>query len=80
MLQAIATHRRAFATGRVRCPYCGFPKARGASMCEGCGARCTRRLNALGWLLVCSIILLPLHLALLRKAPDLVAPKRWRQH
>jgi len=79
MLQAIVNHRRALSTGRVRCPFCGLPKPRGLRACEGCGALWSRRPTLTGWVLIGSILLLPVFLWLLRKAPDVVAPKRWRE-
>ncbi len=78
MLEAMAPHGAVRMMGRVRCPFCGILKARGLTVCEGCGARWARRTNLTGWLLAGSVILLPAYVALRWLAPDIVAPKGWR--
>lgn len=59
------------------CPFCGTRKARGLDICEGCGARQVRRPNALGWVMIVSLILAPVYGMLRWMAPEMVAPRRW---
>lgn len=80
MIATVIRHPNPISPGRVRCRYCGQPKDRGLTECQGCGARWTRRINRVGWVMIGSLVLLPLFLVLRLAAPDLVAPKRWKPY